>query len=301
MIIADADFDRAVVATFPAVVKGYYQAGSNRRIVEVAASNESVDLDGDVVLQKALLEAAPGFLRSGHLDIDHLSEFGDRLGIKNPSSYIIGRPIDVRRGEGTETIVEGEICRSVDGKDDPSLNKFDEFWATLRREPPVVWFASIYGWPTDIEECADGKCVSTGATRYVIKSIDWRSLAFTRTPKNTSLTKAARVVTAKSYLGELVKSLGTGGSIAPATQIGAFSHVPPQGWSPDTIRDAASPCPNCEVHKTPSLLGYKTHFMECKGCSEGGADILAHACMYKHYMDRSLPMVAPNLGPTSGL
>ena len=279
----DDILDRAVVASFPVVIKAHEESRSKRRIVEVESSNQSRDEDGDVVLQQALLDSAPTFIATGHLDIDHLSEFGARLGIPDPSSYIVGRPLDVRKGDGDTTFVEGEISRSLDGRIDPARNRYDEFWQSLRREPPVVWFSSIYGWPTDLDDCTKGACGDFGATRYVIKAIDWRSLAFTRAPKNTSLRSPTRIVSAKSYLAELAKAL------------------PPTAWIPDTVADAASPCPNCEVHKTPSLLGYRRHFAACKGCSAGMSDILAHAMMHRTNMDRSLPFVAPQLGPTSGL
>jgi hypothetical protein len=144
-----------------------------------------------------------------------------------------------------------------------------------------MWFSSIYGWPTDLDDCTAGACATAQvkATRYVIKAIDWRSLAFTRAPKNTGLRSPARILSAKSYMAELAKSL------------------PPTAELPNTIDDAAAPCPNCEVHKTPSLLGYRMHFAKCKMLSEGASDILAHALMHHTNMQRSLPRP----GSVSGL
>lgn len=271
--------DRALVARIPVIVKARAPEPNGRRIVEVEASTETVDLDGDIVLQDALLKSAETFVATGHLDIDHLSEFGARLGIPDPASYIVGRPLEVRAGPNRTTFVEGEISRSLDGRVDPVRNRYDEFWASLRRDPPVMWFSSIYGWPTDMDDCTAGVCAHTGATRYVIKSIDWRSLAFTRAPKNTSLRSPTRVVTAKSYMLELAKA------------------IPPTSKLPDTVADAAKPCPNCEVDKAPSLLGYRRHFAVCKGYPDGMSDLLAHAMMHHHNMQRSLPLIAPNLQP----
>lgn len=278
--------ERAVVARLPAVIKAREPDASGRRIVEVECSSEAVDLDGDVVLRKALLDSAGSFVATGHLDIDHLSEFGARLGIVDPSSYIVGRPLAVRAGAGSSTFVEGEISRSLDGRFDPARNRYDELWASLRRDPPVMWFSSIYGWPTDMDDCTEGSCAAhPEAKRFVIKAIDWRSLAFTRAPKNTSLRSPTRIVTAKSYVLELMKSLPT----VPTAKL------------PDTIEEAAQPCPNCGVHKAPSLLGYRAHFAKCAGFPNGMSDILAHAMMHRHNMQRSLPLVAPNLGSVSGL
>lgn len=281
MQFAEDFLDRAVVASFPAVIKAFTLAADGRRVVEVAASTEVVDLDGDVVLQSALLGAAAAFVATGHLDIDHLSEFGDRLGIPDPSSYIVGRPLEVIAGPGRTTLVKGEISRALDGASDPRNNRYDEFWASLHRDPPVIWYSSIYGFPgQDTVDCTEKSCGASGAKRYLIKSIDWRSLAFTRSPKNTALASPARIVTAKSYMAEMVKT----------------RRLPPTAELPNTIEEAAQPCPNCEVHKAPSLLGYRHHFAICKGYSAGPSDLLAHACMHKCNMIRAMPFAGSPAG-----
>jgi hypothetical protein len=264
--------DRAIVARIPVLIKARPAEASGRRIVEVEASTESIDVDGDCVLQDALLKSASSFVNSGHLDIDHLSEFGHRLGILDPSSYIVGRPLDVRAGPNRTTFVEGEISRSIDGRLDTVRNRYDEFWQSLQRDPPVVWFSSIYGWPTDLEDFSKSEGPKPGLTRYLIKAIDWRSLAFTRSPKNTALASPARIVTAKSYLVELAKSFGPGTvpSMAALTQSGV--------------------CPICSVHTLPSLIGYRQHFIACQSQPYGMADIYAHAIMHQTNMTRSLPL-----------
>lgn len=262
--------DRAIVAHIPVLIKAYPEDSYGRRIVEVEASTEEVDYDGDVVLQSALMGSADSFVANGHLDIDHLSEIGVRLGIKDPTSFIVGKPLEVRAEKGGRTFVRGQIAKSIDGNFDPSHNKFDEFWASLRRDPPVQWFSSIYGYPTDLDDCTSkGKC-SNGATRYVIKSIDWRSLAFTRSPKNTALSSPTRILSAKSYMAELAKSF-------------AKADMPPQSPLPGDMQTvwANHACGKCEVHKSPSLLGYRYHFEKCMGYQEGHADIMAHATMHK--------------------
>lgn len=284
MITIDS-FDRALVMPLKAVIKARPQEANGRRIVEVEASCEAVDFDGDVVLQKALLDSAASFVASGHLDIDHLSEFGARIGIPDPSSYIVGRPLEVRAGPGRTTFVVGEISRSLDGQVDVTRNKYDEFWASLQRNPPVTWFSSIYGWPTDLDDCETGTCQHSGATRWLIKAIDWRSLAFTRSPKNTGLRSPTKVLTAKSFLAELVKSM------------------PPQFDLPNSMDEAwnSATCAKCSVHKSPSLLGFRGHFAKCLGHAPGAADILGHAMMYKCMMNRSLPITTPDIGQRSGM
>ena len=265
MQTVDDFLDRAIVAQFPTVIKAFSAAADGRRLVEVAASTEVVDLDGDIVLQGRAPESrrcVRANRTSGYRPFERV-----RRPARYPGSvlYIIGRPTAVRKGPNKTTFVEGEISKSLDGAADPKNNRFDEFWASLQRDPPVVWFSSIYGFPgQDTEDCTSKSC-STGATRYVIKSIDWRSLAFTRSPKNTALASPARIVTAKSFMAEMVKA----------------QRLPPIVELPDTVEDAAQPCPNCEVHKAPSLLGYRRHFAVCKGFPAGASDLLAHAVMHK--------------------
>jgi hypothetical protein len=271
--------DRAIVARIPVIVKARAPEASGRRIVEVEASTEEVDADGDIVLQKALLDSAASFIANGHLDIDHKSEFGERLGIADPASYIVGRPLNVTSRPGNRTFVEGEISRSLDGSFDPVRNRFDELWDSLRREPPVQWFSSIYGFPTDVDDCTAAACTGTRASRFVIKAIDWRSLAFTRSPKNTALSSPTRIVTAKAFMAELLaKAVPPGPPVTPLLAV------------PQTMDDvsAAAKCDGCEVHKAPSLPGYRTHFAKCCGFHPGMADVFANALMYKRACSAAL-------------
>jgi hypothetical protein len=291
MELADDILDRAVVMRLPCIIKAVPMDVSGRRIVEVEASTEEIDWDGDVVLQSALLNAANDFVGFGHLDIDHLSEFGARMGIPDPSSYIVGRPMEVKALDGKRTFVKGEISRSSDGKFDPVANRYDEFWASLQREPPVVWFSSIYGFPTDLDDCRSGTCKS-GATRYLIKALEWKSLAFTRTPKNTALSSPTRIVSAKSYLTEIAKAYGQQvfAPTAPPTMQGMEG--PPVGMVlPNSMESvwAHKFCTNCGVHGAPSLLGYRQHFTKCLGFPPGTADLFAHATMHKHAMVSNVP------------
>jgi hypothetical protein len=194
------------------------------------------------------------------------------MGIRDPASYIVGRPLDVT-AKGTSTFVTGEIARSRDGSFDPQHNRYDEFWASLLRDPPVIWYASIFGYPTDYESCksAPGECAATGAKRLLIKAIDWRSLAFTRTPKNTALSNPTRIISAKAHMIELAKSYMVPGLAMANNMQDVWAH---------------KACAKCNVHEAPSLLGYRHHFAKCCGHPEGIADINAHAMMYRRQMDK---------------
>ena len=270
----------AIVAYVPVLVKARDPGGSGRRIVEVEASTEEVDTDGDVVLQSALLGSADSFVRSGHLDLDHKSELGHRMvpPIPDPASYIVGRPVSVRAAPGGRTFVEGEISRPPYGASDPARSRADELWESLCRNPPVQWYASIYGFPLDTQDCRGGAC-GVPATRLLVKAIDWRSLAFTRTPKNTALTGHAQVVTAKAYVEGLSK--------AAALPDGASA---PIGFFPGGAAGLLGtlPCAKCGVSAAPSLAGYRGHFAKCLGMPPGPADAAAHAVSYRLLLDSLL-------------
>jgi hypothetical protein len=257
----------AIVAMLPCIVKSYTSGG--KRLVTVGASTTEVDLDGDVILQQALLGAAPEFIARGHLDLDHKSEFGERMGIPNPSSYIVGRPLEVKDAGNGCTEVVGEISRSRDDSFDPKKNKYDELWASLQSEPPVQWYSSVYGYPIDLDVCKSQDDNPYGARRYIIKSMDWRSLAFTRTPKNTAIKNAARIVSAKSYMSALMRGLDPYASVPPLTVTGMGDL-----WERRF-------CIKCAVHEAPTTVGYRRHFEKCAGILPGDADVFAHALMHK--------------------
>lgn len=253
------------------VIKAHETDG--KRIVEVQCSSESVDAEGDVVLQSALLSSAPAFIRSGHLDIDHISEIGSRMGIRDPDSYIVGRPMEVNDLGKKQTSVVGEIMRATDGVFSTEKNRYDAFWKSLQSDPPVQWSASIYGFPTDIDDCTEKSC-STGATRYVIKALDWRSTAFTRNPINQSLKGYAKVVTAKAAIDELRKSYSDAVSAPISFQTCPYNldHM----WGQFKRHG-----PECPFMKNGnSVLAFRDHFMSCCGASSDAADVLAHALMY---------------------
>lgn len=184
-----------------------------KRVVALEASNNEVDLEGDVILQEALLNSKDSFLADGHIDIDHLSEIGASLNppIPNPNSYIVGVPLEVNDLGGGRTEVVCEISQSSDGSFDPKAHQYDMLWESLNRNPPVKWRASIFGYPIaeKIEDCSQTTC-SHGATRYLVKGIDWRSLAFTRTPMNDKIKGFARIISTKALIKGL-KSIKSGG------------------------------------------------------------------------------------------
>ncbi len=194
----------AIIVSYPAIIKAQ-KTETGERIVSVEASAESVDSEGDLITQKALLDSADSFVKTGHIDLDHLSEIGAQLGIQNPLSYIVGIPLEVYpidNGDGIKrTGVKCQIFTSKDGVHAPSKNKYDEFWDSLQTNPPTRWRASIYGFPKSdgLVDCTKSSC-SSGATRYHVTGIDWRSLAFTKNPVNDHIKGFVKIESVKSFI-----------------------------------------------------------------------------------------------------
>ena len=308
---------KAVIIELPMFIKASTQDG--RRIVELEASNEGVDLEGDKIAQSALMKSRDSFLRSGHLDIEHYSEIGDRLDppIPNPASYIVGRPIDVVDLGNGRTGVVGEIAKSADGSYRPDLYKYDMLWESLNRNPPVKWLASIYGYPIpeEVIDCSATTC-NNGATRYYVAGIDWRSLAFCKNPMNNHIVGAARVVSQKAFVTALSKANGFfpdgsdifgANSAEPmlASMVGGLpgsvggsaiqANDDPQAHTPtapmncpasidemwgEYQRHILRDCPAYDMTIGNTLGFFRDHYMQCRGLPFDKADILAHALSY---------------------
>lgn len=296
----------AVIINLPCVIKSSVSK-TGQRLVEVEASSEAVDEEGDVILQSALMESADSFVKTGHVDLNHYSELGDRLGLADPLSYIVGRPTEVKDLGDKRTGVIVEIRRAADGSHDPIKNRFDAFWDSLQTKPPVRWRSSIFGYPTEggSIDCSKDAC-GYGATRFLVKGISWKSLAFTTSPVNTDLKGHAKIVSAKSFVAALIKSQRDGKSFLPAgvvagPVVSAQSGDPGMPYSASTgpnhvqIPHMMPPfnvdelvgqyhnhmkeaCHHCSGIK--SYEGFKAHFAGCCGADEDRASMLAHALMH---------------------
>ena len=306
---------KAVIIEIPMLIKASVSDG--RRIVELEASNEGVDLEGDRILQSALMGSKESFIKSGHLDIEHYSEIGDRLDppIPNPASYIVGRPLDVVDLGNGRTGVVGEIAKSADGSYRPDLFMYDMLWESLNRVPPVKWLASIYGYPVPeaVVDCSQNTC-SHGTTRYEVHKLDWRSLAFCKNPMNNHIVGAARVISQKSFtdaiskanalwpdgtdifgadsaeplLASMVGGLpgSVGGSAIQANDAQAPAQQPmncpasiDEMWG-EYQRHILRDCPAYDMSIGNTLGFFRDHYMQCRGLPFDKADILAHALMY---------------------
>ena len=275
--------DAALCVQLPVIIKA--RAEGDRRIVEVEASNQVCDSEGDVILQQALLGSADSFVKSGHLDIDHLSEIGERLGISRPSDYIVGVPTEVVDIGGGRTGVKGELHKA-------GRPKADELWDSLKADPPVRWQASIYGFPVP-GQVVDARVAKSqdlmGATRFLVKALDWRSLAFTRNPVNTAIKGSARIVTAKAMLAIMKSKMPH--LLDPIAKVAEeVSVVPVDYILPPRNREEMmghyyyhiqkGRCPFAGGAMGNSVFNFQSHFAGCCGEAAWDADIKALALMH---------------------
>jgi hypothetical protein len=143
-------------------------------IFEVEASNENLDLQKQIVLQRALLESKDDFLKSGVISYDHQHKRRGPEGqaISDPS-MIIGEPIEVR-SEGKKTIVKGKLYHTNE--------KANEIIKMLKAGSTRIK-ASVGGlFPKIVKD------VKTGIEK--ITSVFWNDLALTPSPVNNTVTPA---------------------------------------------------------------------------------------------------------------
>ena len=190
----------------PAIVKAHKTADGTRKI-SFEASNESVDSEGDLIKQAALLGSAEIFLR-GKIDLDHLSEIGQRYGM-NPNEFIVGEPVSVFDMGSGRTGVTGTLY-----KGNPHA---DKIWEDLNNPNAQPWRASIYGFPHPDGGLIDVRKASNydnphGATRFVVEKMIWRSIALTQSPVNSAITGNARIIKSSSFFARLEKAYGSYGT-----------------------------------------------------------------------------------------
>jgi hypothetical protein len=194
---------------------------------------------------------------------------------------------------GGRTSVVGEIRRAKDGVHDPDKNRFDAFWDSLNSNPPVAWRSSIYGFPT-----ADGLIDCTnpppgtktyGATRYLVTGINWRSLAFTKSPINDAIKGVARILTQKAFHEIMKANLAKN---YPDSSFNASTQLPPPmpayllaprnreeliGHFYGHIKKGN--CPYVTEESGGSVYTFRQHFMNCCCEPDYQADIQALALM----------------------
>lgn len=301
------------IIEIPMIVKAGPVLADGTRKISFECSNEISDSEGDVILQKALMDSADSFVRMGVIDLDHLSEVGQRYGL-NPAEYVIGRPTRVFDLGGNRTGVEAVLV-----KGNPHA---DKIWEELTAEPPVVYKSSIFGYPKPgnegILDVRDNPHENThGASRYVVRAITWKSLALTKSPVNTAIAHPVKIIKslpsfmkanaeylAKTYgfsemsdisLGPTIQNGGTGNSGinpmgfpsggTPSQNVApnGFLHPPRnrvEMLGHYTHHISKGHCPHNSIAKANSVYSFREHFKTCCGLPHDEADIVALALMY---------------------
>ena len=188
--------------------KGGHTDDGGNYIFEVEASNENLDLQGQVVLQSALMKSKEHFLKNGVVSFDHLHKrkSGDGSVISDPS-MIIGEPVEVRT-EGKKTIVKGILY---------GTSQIAQSLITLLKANSTRVKASVGGiWPKIVKDA------KTGVEK--ITSVLWNDLALTTSPVNATVSAACF---AKSYNpDEFVKALTAGTGTDSAEFAGGRATIP---------------------------------------------------------------------------
>lgn len=189
----------------------------DERILYFEASNEDVDYQGEVVLQKALAESAAYFLRYGNIDLSHYTILGPNSGIQHWEEYEIGKPVDACV-DGSRTFVKAQLYRG----DSVMARKANTVWESLTKQvPPSRWYPSVGGAVLDSDPRINPE---TGIHVRAITKVRWNNIGLDRCPVNLTVPEVSTVPTAvfAKSLGAFVytKSLDAGYGTDMATLAG---------------------------------------------------------------------------------
>lgn len=189
------------------LLKATPQGDGGRRFIYFEASNEDVDHQNEIVLQKALQDSSEYYLRHGNIDISHLTMIGPKLGVSDYLEYEIGKPVSVHV-DGKRTFVKGELYTG----ESAMARRATTVWESLTRQrPPATWYASVGGAVLKKSVRVDPK---TNEKIGVAEAVRWSNTAMDRTPVNKTVAPASTVpigTFAKSLNGFVIaKSLDAG-------------------------------------------------------------------------------------------
>lgn len=166
------------------------------RFVFFEASNEDVDHQNEVVLQKALENSADYYLRHGNIDLSHFSILGPKSGIPNYMEYEIGKPVAVRI-DGKRTFVKAELYKG----DSAMARNANMVWDSLTKQsPPMRWYPSVGGSVLAKSVKIDPVTKNKVA---VIEKVRWNNTALDRCPVNRTVPEVSM-----APVGVFAKSLG---------------------------------------------------------------------------------------------
>lgn len=197
-MLHDADLLAAIPdhISLGSMLKATPSEEGGERILYIEASNEDVDHQNEVVLQRALAESASYFLRHGNIDLSHYTILGPKSGIPNFMEYEIGKPVDVSI-TGRQTFVKAQLYRG----ESPMAKNANMVWDSLTRQsPPSRWYPSVGGSVLEKSVKLDPK---TGDKIAVVSAVRWNNIALDRCPVNRTVPEVSTVP-----VGVFAKSLG---------------------------------------------------------------------------------------------
>ncbi len=203
---AKVPFDAATAVDFvsiPHFLKAMPAEDGGARLLYIEASNEARDYQGEIVLAKALAESADYYRQFGNLDLDHITQIGPKVGIKDYALFEIGRPVDVRV-KGDRTFVKAQLYRG----EGQTAERANQVWDSLTKiSPPARWYPSVGGQIIEKGAELDPK---TRTVATVIKKVRWTNLALSKTPVNLAVPEVGTVPMAvfSKSLGMVPKSEG---------------------------------------------------------------------------------------------
>lgn len=181
---------------FGGMLKASPMTEGDERILYLEASNEDVDHQGEIVMQKALSDSADYYLRHGNVDLSHYSLLGPKSGIPDFMSYEVGKPIAVRV-DGRRTFVKAQLYRG----DSPMAKNANMVWDSITKQsPPSRWYPSVGGAVLAKSIKIDPK---TRERVAVIEKVRWNNIALDRCPVNKTVPEVST-----APVGVFAKSLG---------------------------------------------------------------------------------------------
>jgi len=253
--------------SIPDLLKAEPREEDGRRFIYLEASKEARDLQGEIVLAKALADSAEYYARYGNLDIQHRSIVGLANGERDYHLHEIGFPVDVQASP-QRTFVKGEIFRGSG----PTAECANMFWDSVTKlRPAQRWYPSVGGKVLDSDVSFD-PVSRRPVTR--VKAVRWSNIGFSRTPVNTAVPTVSTIP-----FGVLAKSWGIGGAgidLAKSLEAGA-------GTDSATLAGGGALRRQSLDRRVQSYFDFRNRMstdIAAKAVGGRASDMIAHACAH---------------------
>ena len=186
----------------PIIIKSFGEEDEDGNyIFETEASNENLDLQNQIIQQKALTDSKEYFLSNGVISDDHQHKRYDASGnVISDKTKIIGEPISVRT-EGTRTFVKGKLYSYVEAAK-PFIDLLKAHSSRVK--------ASVGGIKPIVRKNKDGT--------ETVTAFMWNDLALTCSPVNYTVGSAAFAKSMSNV--DFCKALSAGYGTDAATMTG---------------------------------------------------------------------------------